>query len=98
VRGHSSAAPFVYAATHDNEVTMYDLGEFRTRQLFRAWVPRDRAAKPQRADARRDIGDVQGAAFPRHSGDAVRVLLPLPSGALLMGGAFQVFGAKNARA
>lgn len=88
VRSYSGSAPLVYVSSQGNEISLYDLQDFKTRQRICGWQPR-RPTEPgsrQEGLAPDDIKDAKAAQLP-DSRAGFRSLLPLPSGALICAGA-----------
>lgn len=88
VRGYSGSAPTVFVSGQGNEISLYDLQDFRTRLRIRGWLPR-RPPEPVRPEALAtdDIADVNAAQLPALSREGFRAMLPLPSGGLICAGA-----------
>lgn len=92
VRGYSGSAPLVYVSGQDNEISLYDLQDFKTRQRICGWRPQ----RPQEPGPRPDglpavdVSDAKAAKLPDLGRGGFRALLPLPSGGLICAGAVLV--------
>jgi hypothetical protein len=89
VRNYNSSAPLIYVSSQHNEVSLYDLQDMLTRQVFRAAAsraPSTRQSSPAGVLGR-DISDIKHAALPQRQVEGLCALLPLPSGGLICAGA-----------
>lgn len=89
VRGYTGSAPLMLVAGQNNEMSLYDLQDFRTRLRICCWLPRRPAdtVLPAEGLAADDIADVNAAQLPAQSREGFRAMLPLPSGGLICAGA-----------